>query len=48
MCAKQTSLPLYCELRWLSQGNVLTRVSELRNEFCEYLTDEKHNVAHIY
>lgn len=43
--AEHTSLIYYCNSRWLSRGNVLARVHELRNEFYTYLQSESHNDA---
>lgn len=45
MGAEHTSLIYYCNARWLSKGNVLARVFELRNEFYMYLHTESHNDA---
>lgn len=42
MGSKYTALLFYCNSRWLSRGNVLKRVFELRNEIFLYLLDEKH------
>ena len=41
--AELTSLLYYCNSRWLSRGNVLKRVNELRNELHCYLVEEKHS-----
>lgn len=43
--AEHTSLIYYCNSRWLSKGNVLARVYELRNEIYTYLQTESHNDA---
>ncbi|CAK1595799.1 unnamed protein product [Parnassius mnemosyne] len=43
--AEHTSLIYYCNSSWLSKGNVLARVYELRNEFYIYLQTESHNDA---
>lgn len=45
MGAEHTSLIYYCNSRWLSKGNILVRVYELRNEFYMYLHTESHNDA---
>lgn len=46
--AQHTSLIYYCNSRWLSKGNVLARVHELRNEFYTYLQTEAHNDAYNF
>lgn len=43
--AEHTNLIYYCNSRWLSRGNVLARVYELRNEFYTYLQRESHEDA---
>ncbi|XP_025415092.1 protein FAM200A-like [Sipha flava] len=43
MGAKHTALLFYCNSRWLSKGNVLIRVFELRQELYTYLSEEGHN-----
>lgn len=43
--AVHTSLLYYCNSRWLSRGDVLSRVYELRNELHEYLLIESHSCA---
>lgn len=42
MGAEHTSLLYYCNSRWLSRGNVLSRVFELRRELHLYLLDQKY------
>ena len=48
MGADFTSLLFYCESRWLSRGNVLKRVFELRMELLQYLTRENHPSAQLF
>ncbi|KRZ14687.1 Uncharacterized protein T11_11579 [Trichinella zimbabwensis] len=36
------NLVYYAETRWLSRGNVLNRLWELRNEIEMFLVEEKH------
>jgi len=43
MGAEHTALLFYCNSRWLSKGNVLVRVFELRQELYTYLSEEGHN-----
>lgn len=43
MGAEHTALLFYCNSRWLSKGNVLIRVFELRQELYTYLSEEGHN-----
>lgn len=43
MGAEHTTLLFYCNSRWLSKGNVLVRVFELRQELYTYLSEEGHN-----
>jgi hypothetical protein len=45
MGAEHTALLYYCNSRWLSRGNVLSRVYKLRSELCAYLIEEKHTNA---
>ncbi|XP_022162790.1 zinc finger BED domain-containing protein 5-like, partial [Myzus persicae] len=40
MGAEHTTLLFYCNSRWLSKGNVLSRVFELRQELYSYLNGE--------
>jgi hypothetical protein len=42
MGAERTALLYCCNSRWLSRGNVLSHVYELRGELCAYLVEEKH------
>ncbi|XP_068115052.1 zinc finger BED domain-containing protein 5-like [Hyperolius riggenbachi] len=42
MGSEHTSLLYYCSSRWLSRGNVLSRVFELRQELYSYLEEEDH------
>ena len=42
MGAEHTTLLYFCNARWLSCGNVLNRVFELRNEIHSFLTAEEH------
>lgn len=46
--AAHTSLIYYCNSRWLSRGNVLARVHELRNEIYTYLQRESNDEAHNF
>uniref|UniRef100_K7FSU2 HAT C-terminal dimerisation domain-containing protein n=1 Tax=Pelodiscus sinensis TaxID=13735 RepID=K7FSU2_PELSI len=48
MGVEHTSLLFYCESRWLSHGNVLTRVFELRNERHQYLIEERCSSVHMF
>ncbi len=48
MGADFTSLLFYCESRWLSHGNVLKQVFELRMELLQYLTRENHPSAQLF
>lgn len=48
MGAEHTSLLYYCKSRWLSRGNVVSRVYELRNEIFLYLTEERHSSAECF
>ncbi|XP_072389551.1 protein FAM200A-like [Diabrotica undecimpunctata] len=45
MGAENPSLICYCNSRWLSKGNELARVYQLRNEFYTYLHTESHDDA---
>ncbi|XP_075034451.1 zinc finger BED domain-containing protein 5-like [Mixophyes fleayi] len=47
MGSEHTSLLYYCSSRWLSRGNVLSRVFELRQELYSYL-EEVHKCANNY
>ncbi|XP_025410678.1 protein FAM200A-like [Sipha flava] len=42
MGAEHTILLFYCNSRWLSKGNELSRVFELRQEIYSYLNREEH------
>jgi hypothetical protein len=48
MGADFTSLLFYCESRWLSPGNVLERVFELREELFQYLIRENNASALMF
>lgn len=45
MGAENTSPVYYCNSRWLSQGNILSRVHELRRGLHIYMSEEKHASA---
>ncbi|XP_060872696.1 zinc finger BED domain-containing protein 5-like [Metopolophium dirhodum] len=47
MGAEHTALLFYCNSRWLSKGNVLIRVFELRQELYTYLSKET-NILQLY
>ncbi|XP_075042389.1 SCAN domain-containing protein 3-like [Mixophyes fleayi] len=48
MGSEHTSLLYYCSSRWLSCGNVLFRVFELRQELYSYLEEEVHECANYF
>ncbi|XP_063813110.1 SCAN domain-containing protein 3-like [Pseudophryne corroboree] len=45
MGSEYTSLLYYCSSRWLSRGNVLSRVFKLHQELYSFLVEEKHECA---
>ncbi|KAL4148669.1 hypothetical protein QTP88_002841 [Uroleucon formosanum] len=48
MGAEHTTLLFYCNSRWLSKGNVLSRVFELRQELYSYLNEESYNNSKMF
>ncbi|XP_075070632.1 protein FAM200A-like isoform X2 [Mixophyes fleayi] len=48
MGSEHTSLLYYCSSRWLSRGNVLAHIFELRQELYSYLEEEVHECANNY
>jgi hypothetical protein len=48
MGAVYTTLLFYCNSRWLSKGNVLSRVFELRQELYSYLNGERYNNSEMF
>jgi hypothetical protein len=48
MGTEHTSLLFYCNSRWLSKGNVLSRVFKLRQEFYSYLNGEGYNNSEMF
>mgnify|MGYP002775206681 CR=1 FL=1 len=48
MGAEHTALLYYCNSRWLSRGNVLFRVFELREEICTFLQQERQENAKYF
>jgi hypothetical protein len=48
MGAKHTSLILYCELRWLSLGNVLKTNARFESRCYQYLTEVSYDSACMF
>jgi hypothetical protein len=48
MGAEHKILLFYCNSRWLSKGNVLSRVFELRQELYSYLNEEGYNYSEMF
>ncbi|KAL4107816.1 hypothetical protein QTP88_018103 [Uroleucon formosanum] len=46
--AEHTTFLFYCNSRWLSKGNVLSRVFEFRQELYSYLNGEGYNNSEIF
>ena len=45
MGSLQTTLVLHTRVRWLSTGNVLVRMAELRKKLLSYLPDHKFKLS---
>lgn len=48
MGTEHTTLLYYCNSRWLSKGNVLSRVFELRQKIYSYLNGEGYNNSKMF
>lgn len=48
MGAKYQTLLLHTEVRWLSRGKTLTRLFELRSEVFRFLSEQNHDMKHLF
>lgn len=48
MGGKYQTLLLHTEVRWLSRGKILTRLFELRSEVFRFLSEQNHDMKHLF
>ncbi|XP_074039499.1 zinc finger BED domain-containing protein 5-like [Leptinotarsa decemlineata] len=48
MAAKYQTLLLHTVVRWLSRGKILTRLFELRSEVFRFLSEQNHDMKHLF